>query len=170
MLFRSAIDRGLKPHWNQTKDYNICISRFYAKSIVLRSEIKDWRNWNQVNMSEWSQHYKDPTKRVGLIQSRLLYHIIECNVLSPWYSWKNGILALKNKHSLFYIIRLSFIVCLFLNIYIVNKYIFRLCITHPDLDCLGRNQDNVSEWCDISIWGLLFLWASTIQIWLSVLV
>jgi hypothetical protein len=35
---------------------------------------------------------------------------------------------------------------------------------------LARNQDNVSEWCDISIRGLLFHSASTIKIQLSVFV
>ena len=37
-------------------------------------------------------------------------------------------------------------------------------------DWLGRNQDNVSEWGDLAIRGLLFQWASTIKIQLSVLV
>jgi hypothetical protein len=37
-------------------------------------------------------------------------------------------------------------------------------------DWLARNQNNVSEWDDMSIRGLLFQWASTIQIQLSVLV
>jgi hypothetical protein len=35
---------------------------------------------------------------------------------------------------------------------------------------LARNQDNVSEWGHMSIRGLLFQWASTIKIQLSVLV
>ena len=37
-------------------------------------------------------------------------------------------------------------------------------------DWLNQNQDNVSEWGDISICGLLFQWANTIKIQLSVLV
>jgi hypothetical protein len=37
-------------------------------------------------------------------------------------------------------------------------------------DLLSRNQNNVSEWSDISTRGLLFQWASTIKIQLSVLV
>jgi hypothetical protein len=37
-------------------------------------------------------------------------------------------------------------------------------------DWLARNQDNVSEWGDMSIRGLLFQYASTINIQLSVLV
>ena len=37
-------------------------------------------------------------------------------------------------------------------------------------DCLARNQDNVSEWGDMSIRELLFQWAGTIKIQLSVLV
>ena len=36
-------------------------------------------------------------------------------------------------------------------------------------DWLTRNQDNVSEWADMSIRGLLFQWASTIKIQQSVL-
>jgi len=35
---------------------------------------------------------------------------------------------------------------------------------------LAQNQDNVSEWCDMSISRLLFQWASTIKIQLSMLV
>jgi hypothetical protein len=34
-------------------------------------------------------------------------------------------------------------------------------------DWLTRNQDNVSEWGDMSIPGLLFQWASTITIQLG---
>jgi hypothetical protein len=46
---------------------------------------------------------------------------------------------------------------------------------HPALrrkskDWLAWNQDNVSEWGDMSIRGLLFQWASTLKIQLSVLV
>jgi hypothetical protein len=37
-------------------------------------------------------------------------------------------------------------------------------------DCLARNQDNVADWGDMSIHELLFQWASTIKIKLSVLV
>ena len=37
-------------------------------------------------------------------------------------------------------------------------------------DWLARNQGNVSEWGDMYIRGLLFQWASTIKIKLSVLV
>jgi hypothetical protein len=37
-------------------------------------------------------------------------------------------------------------------------------------DWLARNQNNVSEWSDISTRGLLFQWATTIKIQLSVLV
>ena len=37
-------------------------------------------------------------------------------------------------------------------------------------DWLAQNKDNVSEWGDMSIHWLLFQWASTIKIQLSVLV
>jgi hypothetical protein len=35
-------------------------------------------------------------------------------------------------------------------------------------DCLARNQDNVSEWSNMSTRGLLFQWASTLKIQLNV--
>ena len=37
-------------------------------------------------------------------------------------------------------------------------------------DWLARNQNNVSKWSDMSTRGLLFQWASTIKIQLSVLI
>ena len=37
-------------------------------------------------------------------------------------------------------------------------------------DWLARNQNNVSEWSDMSTSGLLFQWASTIKLQLSVLI
>ena len=37
-------------------------------------------------------------------------------------------------------------------------------------DWLAQSQDNVSEWSDMSICGLLFQWTSTIKIQLSILV
>jgi hypothetical protein len=37
-------------------------------------------------------------------------------------------------------------------------------------DCFARNQNNVFEWSGMSIHGLLFQWASTIKIQLSILV
>jgi hypothetical protein len=37
-------------------------------------------------------------------------------------------------------------------------------------DWLTRNQNYVSEWSDLSIRGLLFQWASTMKVQLSVLV
>ena len=37
-------------------------------------------------------------------------------------------------------------------------------------DELARNKNNVSEWSDMSIRGLLFQWASTIKIQLSVFI
>ena len=51
-------------------------------------EHKDWLAWNQDNVLEWgdmsicglvsvSQHYKNSTKLVGLVQSKLHYHLIE---------------------------------------------------------------------------------------------
>ncbi len=43
-------------------------------------------------------------------------------------------------------------------------------LTRKSKDWLTRNQDNVSDWDEMSIRGLLFQWASTIKIQLSLLV
>jgi len=46
------------------------------------------------------QLYKNPSKRVGVVQSRHHYYLIECNLYSSWYSWKIAHLAFNNNHSL----------------------------------------------------------------------
>jgi outer membrane protease len=43
-------------------------------------------------------------------------------------------------------------------------------LRRKDYDWLARNQNNVSEWSDMSTCGLLFQWATTVKIQLSVLV
>ena len=72
----------------QTKDYTFSICCFSAKHAVLRRKRKDWLTRNQDYVSEWgqhvyprtvvsvSQHYKNPTKRVGLVQSGHHHHLI----------------------------------------------------------------------------------------------
>jgi len=88
VLTSSAVDHRFEPWSVQTKDYKISICCFSAKHAVLRSKRKDWSAWNQNNVSEWgdmsirrlvsvSLHYKNPTKRVGLVQSGSHYHLIE---------------------------------------------------------------------------------------------
>jgi len=42
---------------------------------------------------------KNPTKRVGLILSRHQHYFIDCNLFSPWYSWRIAHLALNNNQS-----------------------------------------------------------------------
>ena len=43
-------------------------------------------------------------------------------------------------------------------------------LRRKDKDWLARNQNNVSEWSDLSTRGLLVQWTSTIKIQLSVVV
>ena len=54
MLATSAVDRGFEPRSGQTKDYKIGICCFFAKHAALRRKSKDWKAWNQNNVSEWS--------------------------------------------------------------------------------------------------------------------
>ena len=64
---------------------------------------KDLLAWNEDNMSEWSDvstcgllfqwpsTIKNSTKHFGLVQGGHHYHLIECKLFLPWYSWKNVI-------------------------------------------------------------------------------
>jgi hypothetical protein len=75
----------------QTKDYEIGICCFSAKHATLRRKSKDWVALNQDNVFEWgdmsprtvvsvSQHYKNPSGHVGLVQSgphNHHHHLIE---------------------------------------------------------------------------------------------
>ena len=79
---------GSSPDWVKP-DYKIGICCFSTKHAALRRKSKDWLARNQVNVSEWGKHvypgtvvsvrkhYKNPSKRVGLVQSRSHYHLIE---------------------------------------------------------------------------------------------
>ena len=59
----------------------------FPKHAALTRKSKDWLAQNQVNVSDWgdmsicgllvSQHYKNPTKGVGLVQSGPHSHLIE---------------------------------------------------------------------------------------------
>jgi hypothetical protein len=85
VLASSEVDRGFEPRPGQTKDYKIGICCFSAKLAALRRKSKDWLARNQNNVSEWNDmstrwllfHYKNPTQRVGLVQSGPHHHLTE---------------------------------------------------------------------------------------------
>jgi hypothetical protein len=54
VLTSGVVDRGFEPWSGQTKDYQIGICCFSAKHAALRRKSKDWLDWNQDNLSEWS--------------------------------------------------------------------------------------------------------------------
>jgi hypothetical protein len=54
VLASSAVDRGLEPRSDQTKDYKIGICCVSAKHAALRRKSKDWMVQNQNNVFEWS--------------------------------------------------------------------------------------------------------------------
>ena len=74
VLASSAIDGGFDPLSGQTKDYKFGICCFSAKHAALRSRSKDWldreRHVYPQTVVSVSYHYKNPTQRVGLVQSR----------------------------------------------------------------------------------------------------
>ena len=86
----NAVDWGFVPQSSQTKDQNIGMCCFSVKHTALRSRSTYWLTWNQNNVSKWndmstgertvvskSQHYKNQTKLVGLVQSRHHLHHID---------------------------------------------------------------------------------------------
>jgi hypothetical protein len=50
-------------------------------------------------------YYKNPFQRVGLVQSGHHDHFTECNLFSPWYSWKIAELALSNNGSITHLVK-----------------------------------------------------------------
>ena len=96
LFVSSVVDRGLEARSGKTKDYKIGMCCFSAKHATLRRKNKDELARNQANVSEWSNmsirgvvsvswHYKNPTKRVGLVQSGLHHHLTERNLFSMKY-------------------------------------------------------------------------------------
>ena len=86
MLAASVVDRGFEHRSGQTTEHNIIICCFSAQYTALRRKSNDWLAWYHDNVSEWgsmslrglvSQHYANPVKRVGLVQSGPHRHFIE---------------------------------------------------------------------------------------------
>ena len=88
VLVWSAVDCGFEPWSGQTKDYKIGICYFSAKQAAVKRTSKDWLARNQDNVFvrrhvyprhvvSVSQHYKNPTERVGLEQCGPHHHLIE---------------------------------------------------------------------------------------------
>jgi hypothetical protein len=88
VLISSAVDRGFEL-WSGKKNYEIGICCFSAMHAALRRKSKNWSTRNQDNVSEWGDMsirdccvsqlalYKNPTKRVGLIQRGPHLHLTE---------------------------------------------------------------------------------------------
>ena len=88
MLASTPVHSGFKHRSCQTKDYEIGICYFSAKHAALRRKTKDWLTRNQDNVrvgrhvyprtvDSVSKHYKNPTKRVGLVPGTPHHHLIE---------------------------------------------------------------------------------------------
>jgi hypothetical protein len=96
MLASSVNDHGLEPRSCQIKDYQIgtSICCIFANHTSFRSKSKDWLARN-----EWSDKLPADSCFIGLVLYtstwaccssifRYHYHLIECNLFSPLYSWK----------------------------------------------------------------------------------
>ena len=83
------VDRGFESQWVQTEHYDIGICPLSAKHAAVRKKRKDWMAQNRMKCDRvgehdysWtvfslSWHYKNPTKRVGVVQSGPHYHITD---------------------------------------------------------------------------------------------
>jgi hypothetical protein len=92
VLSSSAVDHGFEAWAGQIKDYNIgicCFSSIHA-CATLRRKGNDWLSRNEDNVSaccdvsirglsvQWANTIKkNPTKRVGVVQSGPHHHLIE---------------------------------------------------------------------------------------------
>ena len=153
-----------------------------------------WQNMLRMHLlqSRISKFYVPPHLRLWhstlplLYKLRLLLQIflrslgyIDCVIFTFWRK-KDLLGDMKNT-----VLKLSELLCIFFHVplspislsTITKNYIIGICCfstKHTALckskDWLARNQNNVSEWSDMSIRGLLFQWASTIKIQLNVLV
>jgi hypothetical protein len=84
VLASIAVDHEFEPWLGQTKDYNIGIYYFSAKDATLKSRLVVSESGFCVRMEQHvyprtvasvSYHYKNPAKRVGLVQGG--HHLIE---------------------------------------------------------------------------------------------
>jgi hypothetical protein len=72
--------------------------------IFPAKHVKDNRYRMQYNIFFSSPEYKNPTKCVSLVQIGHCCHPMECNLFSPWYSWKIAHLTLNSNHSILWLI------------------------------------------------------------------
>jgi hypothetical protein len=114
VIASSAVDRGFESRLGQPKDYNIGMWCFPAKHAALRRKSKDWLDWNQNYVSEWSDMSTRgllfqwaSTIKIQLsmlVQNKanpvIIIISLKINLFSPYYSWTIDELALNNNHSL----------------------------------------------------------------------
>jgi hypothetical protein len=83
----------------QTKDHNIGMCCFSTKYAACKGERTN-TDWLGIMImcpsgatcltADWcfsELGYGNPTKRVGIVQSEHLYHLIKSNLFSSWYTW-----------------------------------------------------------------------------------
>ena len=95
VLASSVVDRGFKPRSGQTKNYKIGVCCFPTKHAPLRRKNKDWLARNQYNVSKWGN-----ISTRGLLvyyKADLIIISLKMNLFSPWYSWKNGWVGIKQQ-------------------------------------------------------------------------
>ena len=77
MLALSAVDCGFQAQSGKTKEYKIGICCFSTKHAVVRRKKRDWLALKHVytrTVVSVSWHYKNLTKRLGLVQSGPHHH------------------------------------------------------------------------------------------------
>ena len=88
VLATTVVDNGIESRFGQTR-------LFYLRTVV-----------------SVSKHNKNSTDTVGLVQSGHHYHLIECNLFSPWYRWNiDPMLTHSLTHSLILYKQLPWSLC-----------------------------------------------------------
>ena len=88
VLASSAVDRGFKPRSSKTRLSNWCLLLLRKGGSIKEKEqrlvgsesgycVRVGQHVNLRNIVSVSSHYKNPAKRVDLVQSGPLHHIIE---------------------------------------------------------------------------------------------
>jgi hypothetical protein len=110
VLASCAVHSGFECRLGKIKDYKIGVCCFSAQHTALRNKNKDWLAQNQDNLSEWSYmtarrlllQWASTIKiwqPVGLVETGLPHHLMECNLFSLWYSWGKKCLFVFKQHS-----------------------------------------------------------------------
>jgi hypothetical protein len=82
----------------------LMVSLIVLKRSMQHKRVRaEWTGMSNHRLFHWASTIKNPTTIIVLVK----YNRINCNLFSPWYSFKIAHLVLKNNHSFLYFLRQS---------------------------------------------------------------